>query len=86
MHTDPMLELAPNDPLVKNYLKDIQHLRDQRVTHELGLKAVVRKKLVRQFSAQCNVSAQCYIVTSWSFRLASRQCFVHGGTTAFRPI
>ncbi len=34
-----MLELAPSDPLIKTYLKDIQHLRAQHVTHELGLKA-----------------------------------------------
>lgn len=33
-----MLELAPNDPIVKSYLKDLQHLKDQQVTHELGLK------------------------------------------------
>src|SRR5450759_1025216 len=33
-----MLELAPNDPLIKTYLKDLQHLRSQSVTHELGLK------------------------------------------------
>ena len=34
-----MLELAPGDPIVKAYLKDLQHLKDQLVTHELGLKA-----------------------------------------------
>ncbi len=34
-----MFELAPNDAVIKTYLKDIQHLRDQHVTHELGLKA-----------------------------------------------
>ncbi|MGO9255107.1 MAG: type ISP restriction/modification enzyme [Bryobacteraceae bacterium] len=33
-----MLELAPNDPIVKAYLKDLQHLKDQLVVHELGLK------------------------------------------------
>jgi predicted helicase len=33
-----MLELAPNDPLIKAYLKDLQHLKSQSVTHELGLK------------------------------------------------
>jgi hypothetical protein len=33
-----MLELAPNDPLIKAYLKDLRHLKDQEVTHELGLK------------------------------------------------
>lgn len=32
-----MLELAANDPLIKTYLKDIQHL-EQQVSHELGLK------------------------------------------------
>src|ERR1039457_6550057 len=33
-----MLELAPSDPLIKTYLKDLQHLKSQSVTHELGLK------------------------------------------------
>src|SRR6266852_7866875 len=33
-----MLELAPSDPIVKNYLKDLEHLKSQLVTHELGLK------------------------------------------------
>ena len=34
-----MAELAAADPIIKTYLKDIQLLRDQRITHELGLKA-----------------------------------------------
>jgi hypothetical protein len=33
-----MLEFVPNDPIVKAYLRDLQHLKDQQVTHELGLK------------------------------------------------
>jgi len=33
-----MLDLAPNDPIVKAYLKDLQCLKDQQVLHELGLK------------------------------------------------
>jgi len=33
-----MLELSPGDPLIKAYLQDIQHLKSQRVKHELGLK------------------------------------------------
>ncbi|MGA2137126.1 MAG: DNA helicase, partial [Bryobacteraceae bacterium] len=33
-----MLELAPSDPIVKAYLRDLQHLKGQLVTHELGLK------------------------------------------------
>src|ERR1700730_11910103 len=33
-----MLELAPNDPIIKAYLQDLQHLKDQLVVHELGLK------------------------------------------------
>jgi hypothetical protein len=33
-----MFELAPNDPIVKAYLKDLQFLKDQQVVHELGLK------------------------------------------------
>jgi hypothetical protein len=33
-----MLELSPSDPIIKSYLKDLQHLKSQqRVTHELGL-------------------------------------------------
>src|ERR1017187_9209208 len=34
----PMLELTPGDPIIKTYLKDLQHLKDQDVVHELGLK------------------------------------------------
>jgi type I restriction-modification system DNA methylase subunit len=34
-----MAELAAADPIIKTYLKDIQLLKDQRITHELGLKA-----------------------------------------------
>lgn len=33
-----MLELSPSDPIIKTYLKDLQHLKAQDVTHELGLK------------------------------------------------
>src|ERR1035441_9042423 len=33
-----MLELSANDPLIKTYLKDLQHLKSQSATHELGLK------------------------------------------------
>jgi hypothetical protein len=33
-----MLELSPGDPIIKTYLKDLQHLKSQQVTHELGLK------------------------------------------------
>ncbi len=33
-----MLDLSPNDPIIKAYLRDIQHLEDQQVSHELGLK------------------------------------------------
>src|ERR1022692_2991541 len=33
-----MLELSPTDPIVKAYLTDLKHLKDQHVTHELGLK------------------------------------------------
>ncbi|MGO9227675.1 MAG: type ISP restriction/modification enzyme [Bryobacteraceae bacterium] len=34
-----MLELAASDPLIKTYLKDLQRLKGQAVTHELGLRA-----------------------------------------------
>ena len=33
-----MLDLAANDPIIKAYLTDLRLLKDQRVTHELGLK------------------------------------------------
>src|ERR1700676_4583625 len=33
-----MLELSPSDPIIKTYLKDLQPLKSQQVTHELGLK------------------------------------------------
>src|SRR5260370_36062423 len=33
-----MLELSPTDPIVKAYLTDLKHLKDQQVVHELGLK------------------------------------------------
>src|ERR1035438_4001885 len=33
-----MLELAANDPLIKTYLHDLQRLKAQTVTHELGLR------------------------------------------------
>jgi hypothetical protein len=33
-----MLELSPTDPIVKAYLADLKHLKDQHVTHELGWK------------------------------------------------
>ena len=33
-----MLELTPNDPIIKAYVNDLQHLKGQLVTHELGLK------------------------------------------------
>jgi predicted helicase len=40
-----MLELAPNDPIIKGYLKDLSHLRSQRISHELGLKAPFQSML-----------------------------------------
>ncbi len=33
-----MLDLSPTDPIIKVYLRDIQHLESQQVIHELGLK------------------------------------------------
>jgi len=33
-----MLELGANDPLIRTYLTDLQHLKGQAVVHELGLK------------------------------------------------
>src|SRR5712671_4999295 len=33
-----MLELTPSDPIIKTYIKDLHHLKDQQVVHELGLK------------------------------------------------
>lgn len=34
-----MIDLSPSDPIIKTYLKDIQHLEGQQVRHELGLKS-----------------------------------------------
>lgn len=33
-----MLELTPADPIIRTCIKDLQHLKDHQVTHELGLK------------------------------------------------
>jgi hypothetical protein len=33
-----MLELSPGDPIVRTYIKDLKHLKDHQVVHELGLK------------------------------------------------
>jgi predicted helicase len=33
-----MLELTPADPIIRTYIKDLQHLKDHQVVHELGLK------------------------------------------------
>jgi len=33
-----MLELTPADPIIRTYIKDLQHLKDQQISHELGLK------------------------------------------------
>src|SRR5580692_3862862 len=42
-----MLELSPNDPIVRAYLTDLKHLKDQQVTHELGLKGPFQNLLDR---------------------------------------
>src|ERR1700736_5261008 len=34
-----MLQLTPSDPIIKTYLKDLQHLKEQDAVHELGLRA-----------------------------------------------
>src|ERR1700728_1012151 len=33
-----MLDLSPSDPIIKNYLRDIQRLEQQQITHELGIR------------------------------------------------
>jgi hypothetical protein len=33
-----MLDLAPGDPIIKAYLSEIQRLKDQRISHELGMR------------------------------------------------
>jgi hypothetical protein len=33
-----MLELTPADPIIRTYIKDLQHLKDHQVSHELGFK------------------------------------------------
>jgi len=35
----PMLDLTPGDPIIRTYIKDLQHLKDHQVAHELGLKS-----------------------------------------------
>jgi hypothetical protein len=30
---ESMLELTPSDPIIKTYLKDLQHLKQQEVVH-----------------------------------------------------
>jgi hypothetical protein len=42
-----MLELAPNDPIIKTYTKDLQHLKSQQISHELGLKSPSQNLLDR---------------------------------------
>ena len=42
-----MLEFAPNDPIIRTYLKDLQHLKSQEVKHELGLKGPFQTLLDR---------------------------------------
>jgi hypothetical protein len=34
-----VLELTPNDPIILAYVKDLHRLKQQDITHELGLKA-----------------------------------------------
>ncbi len=57
-----MLELTANDPLIKTYLKDLQHLKSQAVEHELGLrgpfqnlldKAAKKRGCPRLFATAC---------------------------------
>ncbi len=36
----PMLELDASDPIITTYLKGLQHLKDQDVVRELGLKVL----------------------------------------------
>src|ERR1022692_4514228 len=42
-----MLELAPNDPIIKTYIKDLQHLKSQQISHELALKLPFQNLLDR---------------------------------------
>jgi predicted helicase len=42
-----MLELHAGDPIIKTYLKDLQHLKDHSVTHEGGLTPAFHKLLDR---------------------------------------
>jgi predicted helicase len=42
-----MLDLSPSDPIIKTYLKEIQHLEDEQVSHELGLKGPFQNLLDR---------------------------------------
>src|SRR3954452_11848345 len=42
-----MLDLRPDDLIIKTYVRDIEHLQDQQVTHELGLKGPFQNLLDR---------------------------------------
>jgi hypothetical protein len=42
-----MLDISPNDPIVKVYLRDIERLEQQQVSHELGLKGPFHNLLDR---------------------------------------
>jgi hypothetical protein len=35
---EKVLDLSPSDTITKKYLRDIQHLEEQQITHELGIK------------------------------------------------
>jgi hypothetical protein len=35
---EKVLDLSPSDTIIKTYLRDIQHLEEQQITHELGIK------------------------------------------------
>jgi hypothetical protein len=41
---ESMLELTPSDPIVKTYLKDLQHLKQQGIVHELSVQVIENGK------------------------------------------
>ena len=46
-----MLDLSPSDPIIKTYVGDIQRLKDQQISHELGMRGPFQNLLDK--AARC---------------------------------
>jgi hypothetical protein len=74
-----MFELAANDPIIKDYLKNIQHLKSQQlIEHELDREGSAGFPLVsRGFQRSCNSSRVQLtfprVPRSGAFRIRSRK-------------